>query len=98
VAEPGAGRGVVEDLDDLRAEAASELPVAAEGVLAGDPALLVRRGTEREVGLPEQSVMGDDAVARGENIRQAGLHGGIDLDGAANAETRTCHGGPRVSD
>src|SRR4029077_12160460 len=33
VAEPGAGGGLVEDLDDLGAQADGEPPVAAEGVL-----------------------------------------------------------------
>ena len=41
VAQAGTGGGVVEDLDDLGAEAAGELAVAAQGVLAGDTALLV---------------------------------------------------------
>ena len=50
VAQAGAGRHHVEDLDDLGAEAAGELPAPAEGVLAGHPALLVGRGPEREVG------------------------------------------------
>ncbi len=45
-------RGLVEDLHHLRAEAAPELPVAAERVLAGDPALLVRGGTQRQIRLP----------------------------------------------
>jgi hypothetical protein len=36
VAQPGAGGGLVEDLYHLGAEAAGELPVAAEGVLPGD--------------------------------------------------------------
>ena len=50
VAQAGAGRDHVEDLDDLGPEAAGELPVATEGVLAGNPPLLVGRGPEREVG------------------------------------------------
>ena len=49
VAQAGAGGDEVEDLDDLGAEAAGELAGAAEGVLAGDPALLVGGGSEREV-------------------------------------------------
>ena len=44
VAQPGARGGLVEDLDDLGAEAAGELPVPAEGVLPGDPALFVGGG------------------------------------------------------
>jgi hypothetical protein len=40
VAQPGAGGGLVEDLRDLGAEAARELPGPAERVLPGDPALL----------------------------------------------------------
>ena len=50
VAQAGAGGDEVEHLDDLGAEAAGELAGAAEGVLAGDPSLLVRGGPEREVG------------------------------------------------
>ena len=41
------GRDEVEDLDDLGAEAAGELSLCAERVLAGDPALLVGGGAER---------------------------------------------------
>ena len=62
VAQPGAGGGLVEDLDDLGAQAAGELPVPAEGVLPGDPALLVRGGAQRQVCLAEQPMMGDHAV------------------------------------
>jgi len=36
------GAALVEDLHDLGAQAAGELPVPAERVLPGDPALLVR--------------------------------------------------------
>ena len=50
VAQTGAGDDEVEDLDDLGAEAAGELAVPAEGVLPGDPALLVGGGAERQVG------------------------------------------------
>ena len=74
VAQAGAGGGVVEDLHDLGAEAAGELPVPAERVLAGDAALLVRGGAERQVGLAEQPVVGDDAVAGGEHVGEAGPH------------------------
>ena len=59
VAQAGAGGGLVEDLHHLGAEAAGELPVPAEGVLPGDPALLVRGGAQRQVGLAEQPVVGD---------------------------------------
>jgi hypothetical protein len=74
VAEPGAGGGVIEDLDDLGAEAAGELAVPAGRVLPGDPALLVRGGAERQVCLTEQPVVGDDAVAGRADARQAGAH------------------------
>jgi hypothetical protein len=47
IAQAGARRDEVEDLDDLGAEAAGELAGAAEGVLAGDTALRVGGGTER---------------------------------------------------
>src|SRR6476659_6240540 len=69
VAQAGAGGGLVEDLDDLGAEAAGELPVAAEGVLPGDPALLVGGGAERQVRLAEEPVVGDHAVPGGEDVR-----------------------------
>ena len=71
VAQPGAGGGLVEDLDDLGAEAAGELPAAAAGVLPGDAALLVGGGAERQVGLAEQPVVGDHAVAGGVDVRAA---------------------------
>ena len=74
VAQPGAGGGLVEDLDDLGAEAAGELAVPAGGVLPGDPALLVRGGAERQVGLAEQPVVGDHAVPGGVDAGQAGAH------------------------
>ena len=50
------------------------LPVPAEGVLPGDPALLVRGGAERQVGLAEQPVVGDDAVPGRVDTRKAGAH------------------------
>ena len=93
VAQPGAGGGVVEDLDDLGAEAAGELPVPAERVLAGDPALLVRGGAERQVGLAEQAVVGDDAVARRVDVRQAGPHAPVHRDRAPDAKRRAGCGG-----
>ncbi len=80
MAEPGSGRGLIEDLHDLRAEAARELPAAAERVLARDPALLVRGSSERQVGFAEQPVMGDHAVAGGEYVRQIGLHTAVDCN------------------
>jgi hypothetical protein len=49
VAEPGAGGDQVEHSHDLGAEAAGELPVAAERVLSGDAALLVGGGAQRQV-------------------------------------------------
>ena len=51
VAQAGPGGGLAEDLDDLGAQAPGELPVAADGVLPGDPALLVRGGPQRQVRL-----------------------------------------------
>jgi hypothetical protein len=54
VAQPGAGGGVGEDLDDPGAQRAGELAVPAGGVLAGDPSLLVGGGAQRQVGLAEQ--------------------------------------------
>src|SRR5579875_2664305 len=63
LAQPGARRDQVEDLDDLGAEAAGEAGVSAQGALAGDAALLVGGGAQRQVGAPELAVMGDHAVA-----------------------------------
>jgi hypothetical protein len=51
VAKSGARGDEVEDLDNLGAEASLEPLVSAEGVLCGDPALLVRGGAQREPGL-----------------------------------------------
>ena len=93
VAQAGAGGGVVEDLDDLGAEAAGELAGAAEGVLPGDAALLVGGGAERQVGLAEQPVVGDDAVPGGADVGQAGAHFPVDGDGAAGAEGGSGAGG-----
>ena len=86
VAQPGAGGGLVEDLHHLGAQAARELPVPAQRVLPGDPALLVRGGAQRQVGLSEQPVMSDHAVPGGEHIRQAGPHPSVDRDRALDAE------------
>ena len=71
VAQARARGDLVEDLDDLCAEAAGELACAAEGVLACDASLLVRGGAEWEVGLAEESVVGDDAVSGREDVGQA---------------------------
>jgi len=68
VAKAGPGGGLVEDLHDLGAEAAGELPVPAAGVLAGDAALLVRGGAERQVSLAEEPVPGDGAVPGGVHV------------------------------
>src|SRR6185312_1873637 len=86
VAQAGAGGGVVEDLDDLGAEAAAVLAGAAEGVLAGDAALLVGGGAERQVGLAEQPVVGDDAVPGGEDVGKVRPHAAVDVDGSAVPE------------
>ena len=93
VAQARAGGGLVENLHDLGAEAAGELPVPAERVLARDPALLVRGGAEREVGLAEQPVVGDDAVAGGEDVGQAGPHLPVHRDRASDAERSSGAGG-----
>ncbi len=86
VAQAGAGDGLVEDLDDLGAEAAGEHPLPAGRVLPGDPALLVRGGAEGEVGLAEQPVEGDGAVPGGVDAGQAGPHRAVDADRAAGAQ------------
>ena len=70
-----------------RLPANSRLPPA--GVLPGDPALLVRGGAERQVGLAEQPVVGDHAVAGRVDAGQAGPHRRVHADRAAGAE-----GGP----
>ena len=85
VAEAGAGGDEVEDLHDLRAEAAGETGVAADGVLASDAALLVCGCAERQVGDAEKAVVGDDAVTCGEHVGQAGAHVLVDDDCAARA-------------
>jgi hypothetical protein len=85
-AQASAGSGLIEDLHDLGAEAASELAAPAERVLAGDAALLVRGGAEREVGLPEQPVVGGDTVSGGEYVGQAGPHLPVHGDRAVAAE------------
>ena len=86
VAQAGAGGGLVEDLDDLGAQAAGEGPVPAERVLPGDPALLVRGGAQRQIRHPEQPVVRDHAVPGGEHVRQIGPHAGVDRDRAPDAE------------
>jgi hypothetical protein len=86
VTQPGARRRLVEDLHDLGAEAARELPVPAEGVFPGDPALLVRGGAERQVALAEQPVVGDHAVPGSEHIGQIGPHPTVDRDRAPGAQ------------
>ena len=87
VAQPGAGGGLVEDLHDLGAEAAGELPVPAEGVLPRDPALLVGGGAERQVGLAEQPVVGDHAVAGSEHVGEIGAHAPVHGDRAPGAQS-----------
>src|ERR1019366_4575929 len=52
VAQPGARGGLIEDLHHLGAQAPRELPVPADRVLTGDPALLVRGGAELLVDEP----------------------------------------------
>ena len=69
---------MVEDLDNLGAEASGELAAAAERVFAGDASLLVRGRPEREVRLAEQAVMGDDTVARREDVGQVRAHLAVD--------------------
>ncbi len=88
VAQAGPGSGLVEDLHHLGAEAAGELPVPADRVLAGDAALLVGGGAQRQPGLAEQPVMGDDAVPRRVHLRQPGPHPAVHGDGAAGTEVR----------
>jgi copper chaperone CopZ len=77
---------MVEDLDDLGAEAADEFSGAAERVLPGDASLLVGGGAERKVGLAGQPVMGDDAVAGGEDAGHGGVHLPVYGDGFAGAK------------
>ena len=85
VAQAGAGGGLVEDLHDLGAEAAREFPGPAQGVLTGDPALLVGGGAERQVGLAEQPVMGDHAIPRGVHVGEIGPHAPVHGDRAPDA-------------
>ena len=93
VAQPGAGGGLVEDLHDLGAEAAPEFPVPAEGVLTGDPALLVGGGAERQVGLAEQPVAGDHAVPGGEDVGEIGPHAPVHGDRAPDPQRGAGAGG-----
>ena len=71
---------MVEDLDDLGAEASGELAAAAERVFAGDASLLVRGRPERDVRLAEQPVMGDDTVAGCEDVGEVRAHLAVDGD------------------
>jgi hypothetical protein len=90
---PGAGGDEVEDLDDLGAQAAREMGVAAERVLAGHATLLVSGGAQGEPGDAEQPVMGVHAVTGGEDVGQVGTHGFVDNDGAFDAQVRPGIGG-----
>ncbi len=74
ITEPGAGGDQIEDLHHLRAERPGEAGVAADRVLARDPALLVRRRAERQIRDAQQAVVGDDAVAGRPDMRQPGAH------------------------
>jgi hypothetical protein len=75
IEQPRPGDRKIEDLDALRAEGAGELPIAANGVLPGDPALLVSDRAEGDVGRPvEEAVVCFDAVARCEYIWKVRLH------------------------
>jgi hypothetical protein len=47
----------IEDLDALRADGAGELPIAANGVLSGDPALLASDRAEGDVGRPVEEAV-----------------------------------------
>jgi hypothetical protein len=68
-------------------------PGALRGRAARRPALLVRGGAERLVGLVEQPVAGDDALPGRVDARQAGAHLPVHGDRAAGAEA-----GSRVAD
>ena len=85
VAQPGAGRGLLEDFHDLGAEAASELPVPPGGVFPGDPALLVGGGAQRQVRLPQQPVVGDHAIPGRVNVGQPGPHHRVNRDRPSRA-------------
>jgi hypothetical protein len=88
IAQASAGGGQVEDLDHLGAEGTGELAVGAECVLAGDAALLVGGGAEREIaGGGGERVVGLGAVAGRPHVRQRAGHRGVDGDGAARAES-----------
>jgi hypothetical protein len=55
----------IENLDALCTEGAGELPIAANGVLPGNPALLVSDRAEGDVGRPvAKTVVCSNAVAR----------------------------------
>ena len=70
---------------------AGELPIAANGVLPGNPALLVSDRAKGDVGRPvEESVVCFDAVTRRENIWKVRLHAAGDGDRAAHPKFRAC--------
>ena len=75
VTQTRANNSEVEDLQALRADRASVGSVAANGVLAGDPALLVCDRAERDIGrASKQSVVRLDAVPRREYVGQVRPH------------------------
>ena len=88
ITQAGSGRHGVKDLDHLGPEAPGELPITAECVLAGYPTLLVGGGAEWQVGLAQQSVVGDHAVAGGEHVGEIRPHVAVDGNRALGANGR----------
>jgi hypothetical protein len=59
VSDASSGDRVVEDLQDLCAEASGKNAMTSESILSGYATLLVGRGSKRQVALPEEPVMCD---------------------------------------
>jgi hypothetical protein len=83
----------VEEAHGLGADAALEDALTAHRVLAGDAALLVGGGAERQVGMRlGDPVPGLDTVAGREDVRQIGLHPPVDLERTVEAGLHSCLG------
>jgi hypothetical protein len=93
VAQTGARHHHVEDLDDLGAEAPGELALAAEGVLASDPPLLVGGGPERQVGGTQKAVVSHHTISCGQHVGKVGPHPAVDRYGSFRSQLGPSGGG-----
>jgi hypothetical protein len=85
VAQAGAGHRQLEHLDHLGPQGAGKGPVAADGGLAGDAALLVGGSPQRQIGgRLQQAVPGLHAVPGGQDVGEVGAHVAVDPDGPAH--------------